>query len=147
MVSITNILISVLAAVVAVDAHAIITAPPHRANFNEATEVIPPCGKATLGSRASFLIKGGNISMKSFHPTATVIFQLALTANPKEADFKYTIIPKRSVPSGVTTFKNIDLTKAATGVTLKNGDVATIRFKFDGGDGTLYDCSDVTLKA
>ncbi|KAJ3100411.1 hypothetical protein HDU97_002243 [Phlyctochytrium planicorne] len=124
-----------------------ITAPQHRLPFSESKQVFPPCAKAAVGARTVFPIQGGAINMTSYHTTATVSFELALTADPKEADFLYTVIPVRSIPRGKSTLKEIDL-RAAVGsdVQLVDGAVATLRFKFDGGDGTLYDCSDIILK-
>ncbi|KAJ3099552.1 hypothetical protein HDU97_002953 [Phlyctochytrium planicorne] len=148
-VSVSAAVLLFLSVTDSVNAHAKITSPSPRAGFSEAAEVFPPCGGGKVNSaRTDFPLKGGSFSFTSFHETASIIYEIAISSNPSPADFNAGFGPTSSgqsvtVPRGSTTVSNIDLSSVPGA---KDGVQATLRFRFDAGDGVLYDCADVTLR-
>ncbi|KAJ3103587.1 hypothetical protein HDU97_010007 [Phlyctochytrium planicorne] len=92
---------------------------------------------------------GGSFKFVSFHPTGSVIYELAVGSNPTNADFKFGFGPSAdgqkavTVPRGVNGVDGIDLSKIPG---VRDGVLATLRFRFTADDGVLYDCADVTLR-
>ncbi|KAJ3111177.1 hypothetical protein HDU96_005917 [Phlyctochytrium bullatum] len=131
----------------AVEAHFKVTAPPARFK-NEASQVFPPCGGVVLGSRTPFPISGGIMQGTSYHPTASMSFSMALTeADPQESDFSkgsFTSVSSYTLTKPGDFQIIVDLSSNAE---VKVGTNATLRIRFDAGDGILYQCSDVTFTA
>ncbi|KAJ3216624.1 hypothetical protein HDU67_009231, partial [Dinochytrium kinnereticum] len=126
------------------NAHAVITSPKPRENFSEARQLFPPCGlRQEVGARSDFPISGGTLSLNSFHPSAEVEFQFALGPNPGDGDF-VTVRSASLTSSGVHSSPPLDLVAAVQAV--DNGSVGTLRFRYNAGDGILYQCSDVVIR-
>ncbi|KAI9347821.1 hypothetical protein DFJ73DRAFT_836445 [Zopfochytrium polystomum] len=152
MVSASSLLSAVLvlaaAAASGVDAHVKWLSPTPRGTFNEALEVLPPCGGQALGSRTTFPIENGTVKFTSFHATAVVNFTLAVSPtasySPLESDFNIPYGPGVATysPKGTYTTAPFNLT-GLPGVV--PGAFVTLRMIYDGGDSNLYQCADVVI--
>ncbi|KAJ7357129.1 hypothetical protein DFH08DRAFT_475008 [Mycena albidolilacea] len=93
-------------------------------------------------SRTAFPITGGFFKLNSEHASWTVGVNLSSSTNPtKFADFGTTLFPfTKESGEGVSCFP-LDLSSAG----LSDGQNVTIEVVFDGSDGTLYQCADLTI--
>ncbi|KAJ3005653.1 hypothetical protein HKX48_000563 [Thoreauomyces humboldtii] len=117
--------------------------------FDDDQEPSAPCGGDNVVSttRQSFPISNGAIQYNSFHTQSTAAFFFVTGASP---DFttnatRHQISPDTTLNSiGPGQSAVIDLSTIAN-VTV--GSVGTLQVIFNGGDGFLYQCSDVVLTA
>ncbi|KAI8588504.1 hypothetical protein BDZ88DRAFT_397186 [Geranomyces variabilis] len=130
-------------------AHFTLDSPKSR-GMEESKEPTGPCGGFdTIASpRNEFPISGGVIKLTSEHTTASAKFFFVSGAAPAAADFtnNSTAHPATAdlaiTKAAPTQSAPVDLSSFA-----KVGDVGTIQLIFNGGDGNLYQCSDVVLTA
>ncbi|KAG2116958.1 hypothetical protein DEU56DRAFT_718277, partial [Suillus clintonianus] len=107
-----------------------------------------------VNNRTVFPLSNGIINMNSEHPLWTAGVIISTDQNPNNfSDFNsssgyQTVVPFfQQSGEGLYCF-SIDLAAAATNVSgIKDGANVTIQVLFDGGDGTLYQCADLTLSA
>ncbi|KAJ3152970.1 hypothetical protein HDU86_005425 [Geranomyces michiganensis] len=150
MASLSRFCFLLLAAVASgVSAHFTLDAPSTR-GMQESIMVNGPCGgfNTVAAKRQEFPISGSVIKLTSEHTTATAKFNWVPGAAPAAADFTNTAVAHPATAdlsitkAGATQSAPVDLSAFA-----KVGDVGTIQLVFDGGDGSLYQCSDVVLTA
>ncbi|KAJ3167968.1 hypothetical protein HDU88_001915 [Geranomyces variabilis] len=123
---------------------------PQTRGMEESKEPTAPCGGYdTISSpRQNFPISGGVIKLTSEHTTASTKFFFVPGAAPAAADFTNNSTAHAATTdlsitkAGPTQSAPVDLSSFA-----KVGDVGTIQLIFNGGDGSLYQCSDVVLTA
>ncbi|KAF8326623.1 uncharacterized protein EI90DRAFT_2929997 [Cantharellus anzutake] len=126
---------------------------PYTRGFNEDKEPTPPCGGYGVnGTRTPFPLNGGFISYSSFHAQATTVAGISFLSNPTSLkDFNTTTngttYPLLVPQWNTTTLGSycVHVNVASLGLPIGNGQNATIVVVFNGGDGVLYQCSDVVL--
>ncbi|KAJ7597278.1 hypothetical protein C8J56DRAFT_919664 [Mycena floridula] len=128
-----------------VSAHFQLKYPDPRGAFNEDDEVGLCDGyKDVATNRTEFPLTGGSFSLNSEHDQWVVGAFLANKTNPTSFDDFKQISPFFSKSGEGVFCLPLDFTSPnATGLTA--GSNVTIQFVFNGGDGNLYQCSDVTL--
>ncbi|KAI0757220.1 hypothetical protein C8Q80DRAFT_1132549 [Daedaleopsis nitida] len=135
-----------------VSAHFQLQYPPPRGEFVEKNEVNFCDGYAdSISNRSTFPTSGGFISINAEHPKWTLGGIAAITANANSFDtfkdgsgnFQQVVPFFQTSSEGVFC---MDVNLAASGVSgIKDGANVTIQLIFDGGDGQLYQCADLTL--
>ncbi|KAJ6562163.1 hypothetical protein B0H19DRAFT_1026950 [Mycena capillaripes] len=97
-------------------------------------------------NRTAFPLTGGFYSLNSEHTAWTAGVALSTLANPtKFSDFLSVVPFFTDSGEGIFCF-NLDFSKTnATG--LKDGQNVTLEIIFDGGDGQLFQCADLTLSS
>ncbi|RDX56087.1 hypothetical protein OH76DRAFT_1337274 [Lentinus brumalis] len=135
-----------------VSAHFQLQYPPPRGDFVEDDEPTFCDGYAnSVANRTTFPTSGGFISINSEHPSWTLGGILATVQNPANfaafQDGKGNF--QQFLPFFSTTGEGsfcVDVDLAKSGISgIQNGANVTLQFVFDGGDGQLYQCADVTL--
>ncbi|EIW64881.1 uncharacterized protein TRAVEDRAFT_159607 [Trametes versicolor FP-101664 SS1] len=135
----------------AVSAHFQLQYPPPRGDFVEDKEPTFCDGYSTaVSNRTVFPTTGGKISINSEHPQWTLGGIIATVQNPDSFDnftvngaFQYVVPFFKTSGEGGFCFP-LDL--AAQNISgAQNGANVTIQLIFDGGDGQLYQCADLTL--
>ncbi|GAA6011226.1 hypothetical protein JCM11491_006765 [Sporobolomyces phaffii] len=113
------------------------------------------CGgfNQTSATRTPFPLSGkGSILIDSHHPTSQVAVLVSLDANPTSIQqftqlangTSYGLLQPFESLSGEGEFcLSVDISSLHLGAV--NGTPATIQVEFNGGDGTLFQCSDVIL--
>ncbi|KAF9643652.1 hypothetical protein BDM02DRAFT_3123125 [Thelephora ganbajun] len=145
-----SILATAFAAVSVVNAHFSITFPEVRGPFNEDNEPQFCDGYMEPANRTRFPLTNGFITWESSHSPSTIGVLLSTSASPTSyGDFH--------TPSGgdqlvVDYFKAtgtsgcVRIMPTAAGISgIQNGSNITLQMVYDGGDGKLYQCMDVTL--
>ncbi|KIK71269.1 hypothetical protein GYMLUDRAFT_33414 [Collybiopsis luxurians FD-317 M1] len=129
------------------DAHFRLQFPPPRGVFVEDQEPNFCDGYTTAASnRTSFPLTGGLISLTSSHPQWTAAVLISNASNPTSFDNFTQITPFFQENLEGSFCMHIDLSSSnATNLNLQSGDNVTIQFLFNGGDGNLYQCADLTL--
>ncbi|ORY95937.1 hypothetical protein BCR43DRAFT_407835, partial [Syncephalastrum racemosum] len=135
-----------VAALSGVSAHYQLTYPAPR-GFKESTEPTAPCGgfDSVSQQRTQFPLKNGFVEINSEHPSYTYEVKLIMGSNPSTADF--TGSNATTVATGQRNYPEqaclpIDLGNATS---VSAGTNATIQVLYNGGDGNLYQCTDVTF--
>ncbi|KAI9057185.1 hypothetical protein FKP32DRAFT_1598656 [Trametes sanguinea] len=132
-------------------AHFQLQYPPPRGVFVEDKEPTFCDGYTTaVDNRTVFPTKGGFFSLHSEHPQWTLGGIIATVQNPENfpafqsnGQFQY-VVPFFGTSGEGDYCYPIDL--AATGISgIKDGANVTIQFIYNGGDGQLYQCADLTL--
>ncbi|KAI9096658.1 hypothetical protein DFS34DRAFT_570012, partial [Phlyctochytrium arcticum] len=139
--------------IASVSAHFELVKPTGR-GFDEGREPIPPCGgfDSVQTTRSSFPLTGATISQGVYHNNARIEYFIIFSANPTAADFgsnsttRKTLYPTETGINGGTHTITVDLANNTNLTSMATaGTPATIQILFDGGDGMLYQCADVTL--
>ncbi|KAI8147805.1 hypothetical protein BJV82DRAFT_507312 [Fennellomyces sp. T-0311] len=132
-----------LSALQGVSAHYQLTYPQSR-GFAEDSQPLAPCGGFnTVGSRSEFPLQDGFVQINSGHTDYTYEVKFIDNSNPSTNDFNNaTVIAKGSRSYPAEACLPVDLGSVAGASAGTNG---TIQITYDGGDGTLYQCADVTL--
>jgi len=141
---------SVLAAVSVVNAHFNISYPPVRGPFNDDNEINFCDSYNSAGARAEFPLTNGFISFITTHPSWTAGVLISVKADPTSFnDFTNSsggnqlVVPY--VQSGGT-FGCISVNASSSGISgVSDGANVTLQMAFNGGDGNLYQCMDVTF--
>ncbi|KAF1796023.1 hypothetical protein V8B55DRAFT_1371392 [Mucor lusitanicus] len=142
------IAVLVAALVQTVLAHYTVTYPSSR-GFDETKEPTAPCGgfDSVSTTRTPFPLKGGFVEIDSGHTAYSYVINLLVENAPTTADFSnatanvQVATGSRSYPQAACLSLD-DLTKNSAA---KAGANATIQVVYNGGDGELYQCIDVTL--
>jgi len=135
-------------------AHFQLQYPAPRGPFVEDDEPTFCDGYTDAGSnRTVFPLSGGVIEINSEHPTWTVGVLVSTASNPSNfSDFNF---PNGTNQLAVNFFQtsgeglacfNINLTKSGVSG-IQDGANVTVEIVFDGGDGQLYQCADLTLSS
>ncbi|KAF7722094.1 hypothetical protein EC973_003709 [Apophysomyces ossiformis] len=128
-----------------VSAHFQLTYPASR-GFNEDQEPTAPCGGFnTPQARTQFPLKNAFVEIMAHHPQYTYQVNVLINNQPSAADFttanlKEIASGQRNYPMAACLSVNFANVTGAT-----NGANATIQVLFNGGDGQLYQCTDVVL--
>ncbi|KAI9488539.1 hypothetical protein BDB00DRAFT_847681 [Zychaea mexicana] len=133
-----------LTALQGVSAHYQLTYPESR-GFDEAREPLAPCGGFdSVSNRSEFPLKGGFMQINSGHTDYTYEVKVVTdNANPSTDDFNSgTTVAKGSRPYPAEACLPVDLSSVSNA---SAGTNATLQITYNGGDGTLYQCADVTL--
>ncbi|RPD63158.1 hypothetical protein L226DRAFT_564447 [Lentinus tigrinus ALCF2SS1-7] len=135
-----------------VSAHFQLQYPPPRGDFVEDDEPTFCDGYVnSVSNRTTFPTSGGFISINSEHPSWTLGGILASVQNPtnftqfedSNGNFQMFLPFFQTTGEGVYC---VDVDLASSGISgIKSGANVTLQFVFDGGDGQLYQCADVTL--
>ncbi|KAH9921950.1 uncharacterized protein BXZ73DRAFT_79770 [Epithele typhae] len=137
----------------AASAHFVLQYPPARGDFSDDDEPTFCDGYAdSTTNRSSFPTgKGGFISIESHHEQWTLGGIVATVQNANSFDVfrdnssNFQMFLPFFGTSGEGAFC-VDVDLSASGVAgVKNGANVTLQFIFDGGDGNLYQCADLTL--
>ncbi|KAJ7676597.1 hypothetical protein DFH06DRAFT_1168584 [Mycena polygramma] len=97
-------------------------------------------------NRTLFPLTGGFFSLNSEHTTWTAGVSISSKAQPATFDDFSTIVPFFKAAGEGIFCLNLDLSKTnATGLT--DGQNVTLEIIFDGGDGELFQCADITLSS
>ncbi|WRT64056.1 uncharacterized protein IL334_000984 [Kwoniella shivajii] len=102
-------------------------------------------------SRQSFPLGKGPIWIDSHHNLATVVAFISTSSSPTSFSDFNTTSNGTSIPLASSIFQvkegeacfNVDL--SSLGVGLTNGSQVTLQVQYDGGDGNLYQCTDLVL--
>ncbi|KAE9410821.1 hypothetical protein BT96DRAFT_912264 [Gymnopus androsaceus JB14] len=147
--SFTFLILSGLAAVAS--AHFQLQFPEPRGVFNMDNEPTFCDGYDTVASnRTSFPIgSNGLISLNSEHPQWTATVLITNVSNPTSFDNFTQITPffQESIEGLFCMHFDLSSTNvtSAGGIPLQNGDNVTMQILYNGGDGNLYQCADLTL--
>ncbi|KIK71268.1 hypothetical protein GYMLUDRAFT_33412 [Collybiopsis luxurians FD-317 M1] len=132
---------------VAASAHFQLQFPPPRGAFNEPAEVNFCDGYNSVASnRTAFPMSNGLISFNSEHPQWTATVFVSNLSNPTSFDNFTQIFPffQESIEGSFCMPFDLSQTND-TSLNLKNGDNVTLQILFNGGDGNLFQCADLTL--
>ncbi|THH16768.1 hypothetical protein EW146_g3932 [Bondarzewia mesenterica] len=134
------------------NAHFQLAFPPPRGVFNQDNEV-NFCDSYTsaVSNRSEFPLSNGFITLNSEHPTWTIGVLVSTVQDPtsfndfRDSSGNEQFAMQLTQLTGEGGFC-LPLNLANTNITgLSSGKNVTIQIVFNGGDGTLYQCSDVTL--
>ncbi|WVQ85344.1 hypothetical protein IAT38_007509 [Cryptococcus sp. DSM 104549] len=101
--------------------------------------------------RQPFPLGSGPIHIDSHHTLATVVAFVSTSTNPTSFNDFNTTSNGTSIPLATDFFQvqsgeycfNVDL--GGLGIGLTNGSEVTLQVQYDGGDGNLYQCTDLVL--
>ncbi|KAG2229758.1 hypothetical protein INT48_004762 [Thamnidium elegans] len=118
---------------------------PTTRGFDETKEPTFPCGGFdTVQNRTQVPLKDAFVEINSGHTSYSYVVNVLAKNDPTTADFSTAVV---AVSSGTRNYPqaaclSLNLSNG-TGIT--NGSNATIQVIFNGGDGLLYQCTDVTF--
>ncbi|KAF8226057.1 hypothetical protein L208DRAFT_388985 [Tricholoma matsutake] len=141
-------IISLLSFAAIASAHFQLQFPPPRGPFTAANEPTFCDGyNNPAANRTQFPLTGGFYSLNSEHPqwTSGVLVSSAMNATSFN-NFSQVKPFFQKQGEGGFCFP-LDFSANANGTSLKDGQNVTIQVVFDGGDGTLYQCADLTLSS
>ncbi|WWC86150.1 uncharacterized protein L201_001023 [Kwoniella dendrophila CBS 6074] len=150
MFSIQSILAAAFVASTAM-AHFTLDYPTSR-GFNDDNEPQYCGGFPNVASpRQPFPLGKGPIHIDSHHSLATVVAFISTSSSPTGFNDFNTTSNGTSIPLASSIFQvkqgdacfNVDL--GSLGVGLTNGSEVTLQVQYDGGDGNLYQCTDLVL--
>jgi len=141
---------TVFAAVSIANAHFNISFPAVRGPFDEDNEPQFCDGYTEPGDRVPFPLTNGFIAWDGSHPQWTIGVLLSTAASPTSFnDFHNSSGGDQLVVSyfqGTGTSGCVRVTPNSAGISgIQNGTNVTLQMVFDGGDGKLYQCMDLTL--
>ncbi|KAG6841056.1 hypothetical protein C0991_002267 [Blastosporella zonata] len=140
-------IMAVLALATAVNAHFQLQFPTPRGVFNEDNEPNFCDGYLTPASnRTTFPLSGGFLSLNSEHPQFTTGVLLSTAADPTSFNNFTQVVPYFQTEGEGSFCFQLDFNSFTnTTASFQNGENVTIQIVFDGGDGQLYQCADLTL--
>jgi len=127
------------------NAHFQLQFPLPRGLFNEDNEPTFCDGYDNAApNRTAFPITGGFFQLNSEHTSWTIGVNLTTKQDPEQfSDFSTTLFPfTQESGEGAACF-NLDLSSAG----VSDGQNVTIQVLFDGSDGKLYQCADLTISS
>ncbi|KAH8100550.1 hypothetical protein BXZ70DRAFT_937798 [Cristinia sonorae] len=128
-----------------VSAHFQLQFPPPRGPFIEKQEPNFCDSYTSVVNRTQFPLSGGFISLNSEHPKWTFGVIVSTSQNPTSFnDFSQAVNFTGEAGEGAFCLP-VDLSASMSGLT--DGQNITIQAVYDGGDGQLYQCSDLTLSS
>ncbi|GFZ51776.1 hypothetical protein JCM24511_09544 [Saitozyma sp. JCM 24511] len=124
---------------------------PTSRGFNEDNEPNFCGGFTNVGPRQSFPLGQGPVWIDSHHTLATVDAFLSVSSNPTSFNDFNSTANGTTIPMVTNFFQvnegehcwNVDL--GSLGIGLTNGSLVTLQIQFNGGDGNLYQCTDLLL--
>ncbi|KAI8379958.1 hypothetical protein EDC96DRAFT_454806 [Choanephora cucurbitarum] len=138
-------ILSLIVFLQSVYAHFELIYPPSR-GYNESAESQIPCGGASsaVGNRTQMPLKDAFLQIYSSHPVYIYGISLVAKSNPILSDFRINLT---SIGSGDRNYPGesclpIDFSLVPV---IASGTNATIQVQYNGGDGILYQCTDVVL--
>ncbi|ORX34762.1 hypothetical protein BD324DRAFT_634860 [Kockovaella imperatae] len=143
--------IALLAAVGLASAHFTLDYPTSR-GFDDDNEPEFCGGFTNVETRQPFPLMNGPIWIDSHHTAATLDAFLSVNQNPTSFNDFNTTSNGTAIPM-VTNFFQIkepgefcwNVSLANLGIGLQNGSLVTLQIQYDGGDGELYQCTDLIL--
>ncbi|KAF8168333.1 hypothetical protein B0H34DRAFT_685114 [Crassisporium funariophilum] len=132
---------------VVANAHFQLQFPPPRGVFNENNEPNFCDGYTTPSvNRTQFPLGGGFFTLNSEHPTWTAGVLVSTLADPTSFNNFSQVNTYFQVQGEGAFCIPLDFSKSnVTG--LQSGQNVTVQIVFDGGDGQLYQCADLTLES
>ncbi|KAI8344932.1 hypothetical protein BD560DRAFT_411704 [Blakeslea trispora] len=125
-----------------VSAHFTLTYPSSR-GFDESKEATAPCGSFdSVSSTRVKLPKSAFVQINSGHVSYSYVINAVYNNNPSTSDFSGSSL--KELASGTRTFPQGACLPFQFGDDIKDGTNATIQVEYNGGDGMLYQCFDVT---
>ncbi|WWD17992.1 hypothetical protein CI109_102438 [Kwoniella shandongensis] len=108
-------------------------------------------GFTTVEARQPFPLGQGPIRIDSHHPRASVVAFISTSENPTSFNDFNTTSSGQTIPLATPVFQvasgdycfNVNLGSLNVGLT--NGSLVTLQVQYDGGDGDLYQCTDLVL--
>ncbi|KAF5377551.1 hypothetical protein D9615_005202 [Tricholomella constricta] len=138
----------VLALAAIVNAHFQLQFPPPRGVFVEDDEPKFCDGYDTPASnRSMFPLSGGFFTLNSEHPQWTSGVIVAASENPTSFDNFTQVVPFFQTEGEGLFCIPLDFASSANSTVFKDGQNVTVQIVFDGGDGNLYQCADLTLSS
>ncbi|KAL9559408.1 hypothetical protein MBANPS3_000423 [Mucor bainieri] len=130
-------------------AHYTVTYPSSR-GFDETKEPTAPCGgfDSVSSPRTPFPLKGGFVEIDSGHTAYSYVVNLLVENAPTTADFS-NATANVQIASGSRSYPQaacLSLDDVSKNAAAKAGANATLQVVYNGGDGALYQCIDVTLQ-
>ncbi|KAF9643645.1 hypothetical protein BDM02DRAFT_3123116 [Thelephora ganbajun] len=146
----SSVLVTAFAAVSVVNAHFSITFPGVRGPFNEDNEPQFCDGYTAPANRTRFPLTNGFITWEASHGSWTIGVLLSTSTSPTSFGNFHTSSGGDQLVvgyfQGTGTSGCIRIMPTAAGISgIQNGSNVTLQMVFDGGDGRLYQCMDVTL--
>jgi len=130
------------------NAHFQLQYPPPRGPFVENSEPTFCDGYDTaVSNRSIFPLNGGFFSLNSEHSQWTLGVLVSTAENPTSFNNFSQVVPFFKDSGEGLACIPIDLIAHTNGSSLQNGQNITLQFVFDGGDGELYQCADLTLSS
>ncbi|KAL7752243.1 hypothetical protein RI367_002288 [Sorochytrium milnesiophthora] len=133
-----------------VQAHYILNTPKSR-GFDDDGESKPVCGSfnSVMSPRVSWDLTSP-ITITSYHPNADLNIFLSLSENPTTVDDFKKISYQRITQAANLSYTGIFTDQSVQPLGVKaltdlSGKDATLMMTYDGGDGLLYQCSDLTI--
>ncbi|GLB36372.1 hypothetical protein LshimejAT787_0306600 [Lyophyllum shimeji] len=141
------LLVLAFAATVA-NAHFQLQYPPPRGPFVEDNEPKFCDGySSAAANRSTFPLTGGFITLNSEHPQWTSGVLVSSSENPTSFNNFNQVVPFSQTKGEGLFCIPLDFSAHANSTQLKDGQNITIQIVFDGGDGNLYQCADLTLSS
>lgn len=138
----------VLALATVVNAHFQLQFPPPRGPFVEDNEPKFCDGYNTpAANRSTFPLSGGFFTLNSEHPQWTSGILVSTSENPTSFNNFNQVVPFFQTQGEGLFCIPLDFASHANSTQLKDGQNVTIQIVFDGGDGNLYQCADLTLSS
>ncbi|KAG5719316.1 hypothetical protein E4T56_gene13297 [Termitomyces sp. T112] len=136
----------ILAIVTAVSAHFQLQFPPPRGVFEMNDEITFCDGYMTpAATRSTFPLSNGFFSLNSEHPQFTTGVFVSTAGNPTSFNNFTQVKPFfQTEGEGIFCFP-LSLSSSSNATSLQNGQNVTIQIVYDGGDGQLFQCADLTL--
>ncbi|KAI0296594.1 hypothetical protein BC826DRAFT_908206 [Russula brevipes] len=142
-----------IAAITVVNAHFQMAFPPPRGPFDEENEVNFCDNYVNAANRTEFPLSGGFVTLTSEHVSWSLAILLSTVQNPTSFDNftgssgQQQFARNFSSASGAGDFC-IPLNLSDTGISgVADSANVTIQLVFNGGDGSLYQCADLTLSS
>ncbi|PAV22305.1 hypothetical protein PNOK_0226200 [Pyrrhoderma noxium] len=147
---------SFLALVASVSAHFQLQYPSPRGDFVEDNEVNFCDGYTNaVDNRTTFPLGQAFINLNSEHPSWSAQVLISIEQNPTNFSVFNTSTTGVTLPAAVPFFKTSGEGLACIAIDIeslgiegvKDGSNVTIQVQFDGGDGNLFQCADLTLSS
>ncbi|KAI0286794.1 hypothetical protein BGY98DRAFT_908697 [Russula aff. rugulosa BPL654] len=139
-------------AITAVNAHFQLAFPPPRGPFDDNNEV-NFCDNyvEAVSNRSEFPLSGGFVTLNSEHPSWTLGILLSTVQDPTSFNNFTNSSGGQQLARNFSSFSGeggfcIPLDLSNTGISgVSDGANVTIQLLYNGGDGNLYQCADLTL--
>ncbi|KAI9261825.1 hypothetical protein EDC94DRAFT_541039 [Helicostylum pulchrum] len=119
---------------------------PTTRGFDETKEPTFPCGGSdTVENRTQIPLKNAFVEIDSGHTSYSYVVNVVAKNDPTTADFSTSELVQ--VSSGTRSYPQAACLplSLSNSTSITNGSNATIQVIFNGGDGLLYQCTDVTF--
>jgi len=141
-------------AITVANAHFQVAYPPPRGVFVEDNEPTFCDGYVqAVSNRSEYPLSGGIVTLNSEHPSWSFAIIISTVQDPTSFDNFTNSTGGQQIVRNFASFSGeggfcIPLDLSNTGISgVQDGANVTIQYIFNGGDGTLYECSDLTLSS